>query len=341
MPKATRSRDPNPSSPEPAPLRWGILGTGSIAHKFSADLKSSGAGELVACGSRTIEGARSFAAAHTIPRTYGSYGELARDPDVEAIYVATPHSLHLEGALACLRHGKAVLCEKPLTVNLGQATRLFEAAQTHGVILMEALWTYFLPALVQARRWWTEGQIGEVRLIEAEFGFTAPPDPLGRLLNPQLAGGALLDVGVYTVSLAQMVAGNRPPRIKASARMAATGVDESTSILLDWTNGPRANLSCSIAHRQDRPAAIHGTRGTITLPDFWCAKRAILENASGKTTFEDTRTTLGYDYEARAFTQAFRAGLEDVAPATRAFSLRLSATLDAVRKQIGLTYPGE
>lgn len=341
MPKVTRSPDPNHSEPAEAPLRWGILGTGAIAKVFAADLVASKAGTLAACGSRTIEGARSFAAALGIPKAYGSYGELARDPDVEAVYVATPHAFHLEDTLACLKNGKAVLCEKPLALNSVQVNTMFETARTHGVVLMEALWTYHLPTLVQARKWWTGGLIGEVTLVDAEFGFAAPRDPAGRLYNPALGGGALLDVGVYAVSLAQLVAGNRVPRIKASARMTATGVDESTSIVLDWASGLRAHLSCSIAHEQGQPARIFGTQGTITLPDFWKGKKAILETAAGTTTFEDRRTTAGYDFEARAFTRAVRAGRAEDETVSRAFSLRLSATLDAVRKQIGLVYPGE
>lgn len=335
MPKATHSRDPNPSD-RPEPLRWGILATGHIATKFVSDLHASGAGRAVACGSRTIEGARTFAAAHGIPKAYGSYGELARDPEVEAVYVATPHSLHFQDALACLRNKKAVLCEKPLTLNSEQSSALFAAAEENNVFLMEALWTYFLPALVQARRWWTEGAIGDPTLIQADFGFQASFDPKGRLFDPALGGGALLDVGVYVVSLAQMVAGNKTPRIKASARMTSTGVDESTSILLDWHSGVRAHLSCSIGHRQPNTAKIYGPRGTITLPDFWMARTAVLETPEGKTVFEDGRTTLGYDFEARAATRAIREGRLEDGLVSKAFSLRLAATMDGVRKQIGL-----
>jgi len=339
MPKAMLSRNPNHSDPEP--LKWGILATGRIAKMFVEDLHASGAGRAVACGSRTIEGARSFAAAYGIPKAYGSYGELARDAEVEAVYVATPHNFHYEDALACLRNRKAVLCEKPLTVNASQAAKLFAIAEENGVFLMEALWTYFLPALVQARRWWTEGAIGEVRLVNAEFGFQAPFDPKGRLFDPALAGGALLDVGVYTLSLAQVVAGNKVPRIKASSRKAATGVDESTSVLLDWNSGLRAELSCSIGHTLRNEAKIYGTEGTITLPQFWRGPSVVLETNSGKTIFEDKRTTSGYEFEARAVTEAVRKGSTEDALVSKAFSLRLATTMDAVRKQIGLVYPGE
>jgi len=329
----------NPS--EIPPLKWGILATGGIAKKFVTDLHTSGVGRAVACGSRTIEGARAFAAAHGIPKAYGSYGELARDTEVEAVYVATPHPFHFQDALACLRQKKAVLCEKPLTMNATQASELFAAAEENGTFLMEGLWTYFLPALVQARRWWSEGAIGEVKLIQADFGFPAVFDPKGRLFDPALGGGALLDVGVYVLSLAQVVAGNKTPRIKATARMTTTGVDESTAILLDWHSGLRAQLSCSIAHQLPNGAKIHGTKGTITLPDFWMAQTAILETPGGKTTFEDGRTTLGYDFEALAVTKLVREGRREDHLLSQAFSLRLAQTMDAVRKQIGLAYPGE
>lgn len=339
MPKAMPSAAPNLF--DVAPLNWGILATGAIAHKFVTDLHASGAGKAVACGSRTIEGARAFAAAHGIAKAYGSYGELARDPEVEAVYVATPHPFHFQDAVACLKHRKAVLCEKPLTLNAQQAAELFALAEENGTFLMEGLWTYFLPALVQARRWWTEGAIGEVRLIQADFGFQAPFDPRGRLFDPALAGGALLDVGVYVLSMAQQVVGNKTPRLKASSRMTETGVDESTSILLDWHSGVRAHLSCSIGHNQANHTRIFGTRGTITLPDFWMARTAVLETPEGKTVFEDHRSTLGYDFEARAVTRAVRAGWKEEPLVSKAFSLRLAQTMDAVRKQIGLVYPGE
>ena len=342
MPKATHSRNPNPSdSPSMEPLRWGILATGAIARKFTADLHASGVGRAVACGSRTIEGARAFALEFGIPRAYGSYGELARDTEVEAVYVATPHNFHLEDALACLRSRKAVLCEKPLTVNTKQATQLFDAAEENGVFLMEALWTYFLPALVQARRWWTEGAIGEIRLIQADFGYRSAYDPLGRIYNPALAGGALLDVGVYPLSLAQLVAGNKTPRVKAAARMAPSGVDESTSMLVDWHSGIRAHLSCSVGLETPHQAKIYGTEGTITLPDFWKAKTAILENSGRRLIFEDGRTTAGYDYEALAVAEAVRAGRKEDPIVSRAFSLRLASTMDSIRKQIGVVYPAD
>ncbi len=337
MPKAMLSPSPNPFEP----LKWGILATGNVAARFVADLHASGAGRAVACGSRTIEGARAFASTHGIPKAYGSYGELARDPEVEAVYVATPHPFHRQDALACLRNRKAVLCEKPLTVNAAEAAALFEAAQENGAMLMEALWTFFLPAFVQARQWWTEGAIGEVRLVQAEFGYAAVYDPQSRLFDPALAGGALLDVGVYALALAQLVAGNKTPRIKSSARLAPTGVDESTSVLLDWNSGLRAEVSCSLAHAMTDEAKIYGTKGTITLPQFWRAPTAILETPTGRTVFEDKRTTQGYDFEARAFTQAVRAGRVEDSLVSKAFSLRLAATMDSVRKQIGVSYPGE
>jgi predicted dehydrogenase len=339
MSKATRSRNRNLS--DAAPLNWGILATGIIAQKFTSDLHVSGAGKAVACGSRTIEGARSFATRYGIPKAYGSYGELARDGEVEAVYVATPHNFHFNDALACLRNGKSVLCEKPMTLNAKQAEALFDAAEQNGVFLMEALWSYFLPAWEQVRQWLEDDAVGEVKLFTANFGFQTEYNPAGRLFDPALAGGSLLDVGVYTLSAAQLVAGNKTPRVKATARMTPTGVDESTSMLLDWNSGLRAQLSSSIAHDLPNHAVIYGTHGTITVPDFWMAKTAVLETRGGRIEFSDTRTTLGYDFEARAMTQAVRAGLKEEPTISKAFSLRLASTMDTVRKQIGLTYPGE
>lgn len=327
--------------PAPAPLRWGILGTGHIAHKFVSDLLATGTGLVVACGSRTTERARLFASEFKIPKAYGSYGELLRDHEVEAVYVATPHTCHHADAIAALRNGKHVLCEKPISINSILAKEMFDSAEQNGRILMEGLWTNHLPALVQTWSWIAEGAIGDVEYIDAEFGFpTQALSPHHRLLNPALGGGALLDVGIYPLLLALLAADSKPPKVKATARFAETGVDLATSVNLMWAKGIHADLRCSLVYMQQRPAVIHGSSGTITLPEFWKCRTAVLKNQSGETEFRDGRSTFGYDFEVAAFTSAVRQNLREVPSASRALSLRLSGTMDVVRRQIGLRYPG-
>jgi len=328
--------------PTALPLRWGVLGTGAIARKFVEDIQSTGTGFVVACGSRATERSRSFATEFRLPRAYGSYGELIRDQEVEAVYVATPHSCHHQDTLAALKNGKHVLCEKPIAINSIQSKEMFNLAETQGVVLMEGLWTLHLPTVLLARRWISEGSIGEVRSVDAEFGFPAPAlSPSHRLLDPALGGGALLDIGVYPVALAQLLGGLRAPRIKSMARMIETGVDGTTHMLLEWSRGIQANLRCSIEHEEQRPAVIHGTAGTITLPEFWGGRTAILNNRVGETVFRDGRTTHGYEFEVAAFTRAVRGGLSEDPTVSRAFSQRLATTLDGIRKQIGLVYPAD
>ena len=191
-------------------VKWGIMGPGTISHKFVQSLKCLDGCEATAVGSRSKERAGEFAAQYGINRAYGSYEGLANDPDIDIIYVSTPHTAHFECTLMCLKAGKAVLCEKPFTINAKEAEILITTARTYGLFLMEAMWTRFLPAIVKVRELLAEGAIGEVRMLRADFGFRGKFDPLSRYLNPKIGGGALLDVGVYPVSFASMIFGIIP-----------------------------------------------------------------------------------------------------------------------------------
>ena len=180
------------------PIRWGILGPGSIAHKFAVGLQAIPAGELVAVGSRDQQRADAFADQYGAPNRHASYEALSTDPDIDAVYVATPHPFHQDNAILCLEAGKAVLCEKPFTINAAEAEAV--VARANGVFLMEAMWSRYLPIMVQVRQWLDAGAIGEPLMVSADFGFRAGVNPAGRLFNPALGGGALLDIGIYVVS---------------------------------------------------------------------------------------------------------------------------------------------
>ncbi|NLG49707.1 MAG: Gfo/Idh/MocA family oxidoreductase [Chloroflexi bacterium] len=322
-----------------ATIGWGILGAGAIATRFATDIKNLPDARLVAVGSRSQDKAAAFAADYGVERAHGSYEALMSDPDVDAIYVATPHPFHCAHTIACLQHGKAVLCEKPMAINEGQVRQMVAAAQETGGFLMEAMWTRFLPVIAGVRQWLAEGKIGEPRIVKADFGFRSGWNPKGRLLNPMLAGGALLDVGVYVLAFASMVLGSNPVDVQAQAHLGETGVDEQTAITLRYAGGELAVLSCAVRTNMPQNAAILGTEGMISIPDFWHATSATLRvDGQEPVTINET---MGYHYEAAEVMRCLREGRQqsDVMPWDD--SIAIARLMDQVRAQIGLTYPME
>ena len=323
-------------------IRWGILGPGGIAHKFADALKTIPDAKIVAVGSRDLQRADAFADTFNIPHRHGSYVELANNPEVDVVYVATPHPFHKACAMLCLEAGKAVLCEKPFTVDAEQAEALIACAREHKRFLMEAMWTRFIPIMVQVREWLVDGVIGEPCMLTADFGNWVEPSPenlVGRLFSPALAGGALLDIGVYTVSLASMVFGT-PTEITSLAHIGETGVDEQSGILLSYDSGQIANLSCAITTRTSQDARIFGTKGAIHIPNFSRATSATLE-VVGKEPLqiEIPFTDNGFEYQVLEVINCLRAGkLEsDIMPLDE--SLSIIKTMDVARAQWGLAYP--
>lgn len=217
-------------------INWGILATGKIAHKLADDFRRVTNGQIVAVASRTQEHADAFAKQYHLAQAYDSYAKLADDPNIDIIYVATPHNSHYENTLMCLQHKKPVLCEKPFTVNAQQLRHLITAAKEHQVFLMEALWTYFMPAVLKALAWINAGKIGKVLGIQATFGFKAKYDPRSRLFNLNYAGGALLDVGVYGVAFSELIMHDVITAVTAQAAIGKTGVDEYIAITLRYHN---------------------------------------------------------------------------------------------------------
>lgn len=243
-------------------IRWGILSTARIAHKLADAVQITEGCDLVAIGSRSQESAHAFGDKYNIPHRHSSYEALVADPDVDVIYVATPHPFHMEGAMLAINAGKAVLVEKPFTMNAPEAQRVIEAARAKGVFLMEAMWTRFLPSIARTRELIQSGAIGEPRLVQVDFGFFAPYDPKDRLFAPELGGGALLDVGVYTTSFVSMILG-RPERIKSFARLGETGVDEENITIMQYPNGAMASMFSGTRLATPQEATICGTDGTL------------------------------------------------------------------------------
>jgi len=325
-----------------ATTRWGILGTGAIARKFATGLEALHDAALVAVGSRHQSTADEFGDRFGVPRRYADYEALAADPDVDAVYVATPHSLHRDNTMLCLGAGKAVLCEKPFAINAAQAGDMIRLARQTRVFLMEAMWTRYLPCMVKLRELLDGGAVGEVRMIHADFGFRAEFRPEARLFDPALGGGALLDVGVYTVSLASMVLGE-PADVATLADLGETGVDEQSAFILRYAGGQLAVLSTAVRTTTPMEATIIGTEGYIRVhPQWWCGQ-ALTLSAGGRepqhvpVPFEGN----GYNYEAAEVGRCLRAGQTESAVMPLDETLSVMRTLDRIRAAWGLRYPME
>ncbi len=322
-------------------IHWGILGPGSIAHQFAAGLQTTAGANLLAVGSRSQEKADAFADQFGVPNRYASYEALAADPDVHAIYIATPHPAHKEAALLCIAHGKAVLCEKPFTVNANEAAEVIAAARAKDVFVMEAMWSRFFPAMGHVRRLLADGVIGEPRMLQADFGFRTGVNPESRLFNPFLAGGGLLDVGVYTISLSSMIFG-APNQVAGLAQMGETDVDEQAAIVLGHPGGQIASLITGIRINTPHEAYILGTDGHIKLHAPWWKPATMTVNSGGKS--EDVTVAYegqGMNYEAAEVGHCLRAGKteSDILPLTE--TLSIMKTMDTLRAQWGLKYPME
>lgn len=322
------------------PLRWGILATGAIAAKFTEDLRLVPDADAVAVGSRTADAARAFAARFGIPRAYGSWTALATDPDVDAVYVATPHSAHHAAALTCIEAGKAVLVEKPFTLDVPTAQELVTAARRRGTFLMEAIWTRCIPAVRRIVDLLAAGELGEVTTVQADFGFTAHVEPTHRLLDPRLGGGALLDLGIYPITLAHLALGV-PATIVAAGQLTADGVDANAGLLLGYHSGAVALLSCSIAGGTPCTASITGTRGRIDLPARFHRPTSFVLHRSGHEpqVVEAPFEGRGYHFEAAEVARCVRAGLIESPCVPLATTLETMAILDAARSQLAVRYP--
>lgn len=321
---------------------WGILACGNIARKFAQGLANAPNARLLAVASRSQEKADAFGAEFGAERRYGSYQDLANDPDIDIVYIASPHTGHCEHSILCLDSGKAVLCEKPLAINAQQVERMIAAARRNDRFLMEAMWTRFLPMMNQVRAWLDEGAIGPLQALYADFGFRAGFNPEGRLFNLDLGGGSLLDVGIYPLALAVQLFGE-PNRIQAMANLSPTGSDEFAMFNLGFANGAMAGLSSAVRATTPMEATIVGENGLIRLHrPFWKATLLTIE-VQGKDAVTTARPfeSTGYQYEAIAAMEAMEQGLLEHPLMPWGDSLILARTMDEIRGQIGVRYPGE
>lgn len=321
------------------PINWGILGAGKIADRFITDFKKVNDGQIVAIASRSVERAQAFSARHGIPRAYDDYESMVRDPGIDVIYIATTHNFHKQHALLCLQNDKHVLCEKPFATNAAEAREMIACARENGLFLMEAMWMKFNPAYQQVMRWIEDGLIGKIQMLKADFGFRAPWEPENRLLNPELAGGALLDVGVYPVALASQLFNAKPTLIEALAFVGTTGVDEQTGIVLKYSHGQLAMLTAAIQTQIPNNALILGTQGMIWIPSFWCSRMAVLWRRNKLPLF--VLKTAGYQFEAAEVNQCIRQGIKESKLMPHAETLMIMETMDSIREKINLHYPSE
>ncbi|MFC1421020.1 Gfo/Idh/MocA family protein [Streptacidiphilus cavernicola] len=326
-------------------IRWGVLATGGIAADFTQDLKLLPDAEVVAVGSRSKEAAQAFADRFDIPRAHGSWAELAADDGVDIVYVATPHHAHFEAAALCLEAGRAVLCEKPFTLNAADSRALVGIARKHGSFLMEGMWMRCNPAVRKLLALVADGAIGDVGTVHADFAFPGDFAPTHRLRDPALGGGALLDLGVYPVSFAHLLLGS-PDTVTAWASLTPEGVDANTGMLLGYDSGALATLSCGITSATPGRAFVGGSAGRIEVPPLFLRPDSFtLYRGTGDDVepevFRIPYTGIGFVHEAEEAMRCLREGLVESPLMRWQDTVEVMEVLDTVRARIGVRYPGE
>jgi predicted dehydrogenase len=318
--------------------KWAILGPGKIAHKFAQGLTEVPGAELYAVASRSISKAEEFAKEFNATKFYGSYDDLVKDEEVDIIYIATPHVFHYEHSLLCLKHKKAVLCEKPFAMNKEQVNEMILTAKKENVFLMEALWTYFLPHYQYVLELVKSEKFGKITALEADLGFEAPFLPEKRLFNKDLGGGSLLDIGIYPVFAALTILG-KPDTISAKAEFGKTDVDESCSIVFNYPNGVRANLLSTLKKITPTTATITFEKATLTINRrfFTPTTVTILHNNQEETISFDVNTN-GYNFEAEHVQHMLDQGRTESTVMSFEKSLELIGLLDEIKEEIGLAY---
>jgi predicted dehydrogenase len=336
-----------PDPREAPPIRWGILGAGRIASRFVTAVQQHTQGQVVAVGSRDRERGAAFAAAHRIGTghrigtVHEGYAALVADPAVDVVYVATPHSEHREHALLAIAAGKHVLVEKAFTRNAVEAAEVIQAARNARVFLMEAMWTRFLPHVAALREVVERGEIGDIVHVEADFGGSPLYDPTDRNFNPALAGGALLDLGVYPIAFAQDLLGT-PTGVTAVGTLAGTGVDVESTVTLDFEGRAQAIARSSFLADTPRTAVVIGTEGRIDVdPEFYAPTTLVVTRRDGTGSRFEEPVEGGMQFEAAEVARCIAAGRTESPRVSWQSTLDVMRILDAAREQLGVVYPGE
>jgi predicted dehydrogenase len=327
-------------------IRWGILGAGNIARKFAADLAFVKHSQLVAVGSRTQENAATFAKEFNISHVHGSYEALVNDPEVDVIYIATPHSHHFDNTMLCLDHNKAVLCEKAFSVNSRQAEQMIKKAREKKLFLMEAMWTKFLPHYQKMMELLKEGKLGDISSVLINFGFKPRVPTPARIFDPALAGGTILDIGVYNVFIAMSVLG-KPDHIDAHMTPAPSGIDAQCSVLFRYNNGAMAQLFTSFSAHLPTEADISGSNGRLRLTSRFYAPESTLEyyperiDSKQDISFDKPGNGTGYQFEAQHVVDCLEKGLTESPVMTLDDTLVMMNVLDEIRAKAGIIYDAD
>lgn len=323
-------------------IKWGILGTGRIAGKFAAALNYLEDAELYGIASRSEENAAAFSREYSVPKRYHGYESLVADPDIDVVYIATPHSLHKDNCLMCLTHGKAVLCEKPFTINAMEAATVINHARERQLFLMEAMWTRFIPAAIRLKELIEDNVIGDIQYLFAGGAMLPDFDPDFYVFRKELGGGVLLDAGVYLVSLASWLLGI-PDNIQSAARLSRRGVDDHDALLLEYDSGAIASLYVSMRTKSRPDITILGSKGKIYVhPPLFCPSKIILSLFDTEATeitlpFESN----GYQFEIMEVNRCLREGKTESGVMQLDETLAIMRVMDEIREQIGLKYPME
>lgn len=319
-------------------LRWGIIGTGGIARAFLRDLHEFTDQRVTIIGSRKIDSAKAFASEHGIEGV-GSYEELVQS-EIDAVYVATPHPMHAPNTILALTHGKPVLCEKPFAVNAVQSAAMIDTARTQSLLLMEAMWSRYLPHYRQLREIIDNGDLGEIRVVEADHGQPLPAHSHHRLHAPELAGGALLDLGIYPLSLVFMILG-KPDHITSRATFTSSGVDATTSSIFTYRTGAHALINTTLETKSPCRAAIVGTKARIEIDSDFYTPTSMRLVKPNKDVIEFPRMYKGHGLREQAleFEQLLQSGQKESSILTLDETHEIMVTMDEIRSQINLTYP--
>lgn len=324
-------------------IRWGILGCGRIARKFASDLRLVKNAELVACGARSAASAELFAKEFSVKHVHDSYEALAKNNEVDVIYVATPHSHHHEHTLLCIENNKAVLCEKAFAINYKQAEEMINAARNKKIFLMEAVWTKFLPPFTKVKEMIDTGMLGEIKSMQLNFGFRPPENAPQRIFDPSLGGGTILDIGIYNVFTTLFFLG-KPDNIEATMTPASTGIDAQCAAIFNYNNGAIAQLFSTFLSDTSTEADICGTNGRVRLTARYYTPFTTIEYYTGKPdtkqiiSLDENEDGFGYQYEARHVGECLEKGLTESPVMTHADTLLLMETMDKIRHKAGIVY---
>ena len=325
-------------------MKWGILATGTIAAKFAKTVAQmcSDDEKIAAVGSRDVKKAQEFADTHGIKKAYGSYEGLAADPEVEAVYIATPNSMHFSNAMLCLKNGKHVLCEKPFTTNAGEAETLYGEADKRGLFIMEAFWIRFLPLYEQLLRIIETKEFGQLRHARCDYGFIAKGARRERKFKSELGGGALLDRGIYNLGFLHMLMGTAPETITSEVRLNEYGTDDFSVVQLKYPGGQTAHCVQSIGLQMERQAALYFDRAAIYLPDFQMAASMTIKPAEGEPyTIERPFEVNGFEYEIREVTRCVRRGKTHSEIFQPKDSVAVLKLMDEIRKSWNMKFTFE